>query len=118
MSFAAILRRTLTWVNIVSLLPIAVAVAGSGYLTYRYNKLLSDTQARVAESLQVTTAIDDLMLDLVNVETGQRGYLITGDEDYLEPYQAATAQLSTEFERLQTLIAGRPEQMASLDRIA
>lgn len=118
MALIQILRRTFTWVTIFSLLPIIVAVAGSGYITYRYNTLLAETRARVAESLKVTAAIDDLMLDLVDVETGQRGYLITGMDDYLDPYRAATGRLSAEFDRLRQLIAGDSDQIASLDRIA
>ena len=66
----------------------------------------------------VTTAIDDLMIDLVNLETGQRGYLITGDDNYLEPYRAAIERLSAEFDDLRRLIADDVEQLASLDRIA
>jgi CHASE3 domain sensor protein len=118
MSLTEILRRTFTWLTLVSLLPIVVAVVGSGYITYRYNALLTDTRKHVAHSLEVTTAIDDLLIDLVDVETGQRGYLITGDSHYLEPYKAAGERLSEAFADLRRLVADEADQLASLDRIA
>lgn len=118
MSLIELLRRTFTWLTVVSLLPIVVAVVVSGYITYRYNALLKETRTRVADTLTVTTAIDDLMLGLVDAETGQRGYLITGDDDYLGPYRAATEQLSTEVAKLRRLVAADPDQLARLDRIA
>jgi CHASE3 domain sensor protein len=118
MSLIETLRRTFTWLTVVSLLPIVVAVVGSGYITYRYNALLTETRTHIADALMVTTAIDDLMLGLVDAETGQRGYLITGDNNYLEPYKAASEGLSPAFSDLRRLIADDADQMASLDRIA
>ena len=44
-----------------------------------------------------------LLSALKDVETGQRGYLLTGDETYLEPFNAAVPELRTELGRLATL---------------
>ncbi len=42
----------------------------------------------------VVMAVDGLFSDLLNVETGQRGYLLTGEPAYLEPYRAAGVALT------------------------
>jgi hypothetical protein len=40
----------------------------------------------------VKSALDDLLAAITDAETGQRGFLITGDPQYLEPYERGTAR--------------------------
>lgn len=47
---------------------------------------------------------------LVDAETGQRGYVITGRDNFLEPYRAAIAELPRELPRLEALYAAEPAQ--------
>jgi diguanylate cyclase (GGDEF)-like protein len=55
---------------------------------------------------------------VVDAETGQRGYVITGQEAYLEPYHAALALLPNELDALQRLsLRQPPEQRALVERI-
>jgi PAS domain S-box-containing protein len=58
---------------------------------------LHDAQKMVVHTHQVTENLDDILVLLVDAETGQRGYIITGNETYLEPYDAARKQI---FERV------------------
>ena len=59
----------------------------------------------------------DRLLDLLkDAETGQRGYIITGDGDFLAPYDAATAALPDALRALRPLVEG-PEEQARLDEI-
>jgi methyl-accepting chemotaxis protein len=111
------LRRALTWPTLLGLLPIVIALIGSGIITYRYNLLLTETRNLVAHSLETTTAIDDLMISLEDIETGQRGYLITGDAAYLEPYRIATKRLTDNFARLRALVGDDADQRESLRRV-
>jgi signal transduction histidine kinase len=55
------------------------------------------------QQIRVTTA--EVFSSLQDAETGQRGYLLTGDPDYLEPYRNAEAQLDSELARLATQVA-------------
>ncbi|MCA9647781.1 MAG: CHASE3 domain-containing protein, partial [Myxococcales bacterium] len=48
----------------------------------------------VQESHERLQALDNLLQVLLDAETGQRGYLITGEKEYLEPYSAALRRLS------------------------
>jgi methyl-accepting chemotaxis protein len=50
-----------------------------GYLSYRYNILLRENRDLVVHTYQVINAIDGLLIRLEDAETGQRGYIITGD---------------------------------------
>ena len=50
-----------------------------------------------------------------DAETGQRGYLITGETRYLEPYESAVATVRDRMGRLERLTADNPDQRARLD---
>ncbi|MFC0189492.1 CHASE3 domain-containing protein [Fictibacillus aquaticus] len=55
--------------------------------------------------------------DLLKMETGQRGYVITGDENYLQPYNEARAQWYKDFEKLNELMADNPKQQRDISAI-
>jgi CHASE3 domain sensor protein len=50
-------------------------------------------QHRIETSTALLTTNDELCNILLDAETGQRGYLLTGSEDYLEPYHRSRANL-------------------------
>src|SRR5690348_13935312 len=62
-------------------------------------RVVSHTHAVEAQIAAVETALGD-------AETGQRGYLLTGDATYLAPYTAARASINAQVARLQALTAG------------
>ncbi|HET7780526.1 MAG TPA: CHASE3 domain-containing protein, partial [Rudaea sp.] len=86
------------------------------------NTLLSNYSAREllaggaasARSRDTIYAIDDLLSDLTEAETGQRGYLLTQKASYLEPYRAATAAIDAKIATLRPLLADEPEQLQRL----
>jgi len=49
------------------------------------------------------------------METGQRGYLLTGDQSYLQPYAAAQGRIGTDFASLRVQLASRTENQRSLE---
>ncbi|WP_226502603.1 response regulator [Pseudomonas sp. MWU16-30317] len=53
----------------------------------------------------------------VDMETGMRGYLLTGEVDYLGPYEIARPRVTAELEALQELVADNPSQVDRLTRI-
>ena len=52
--------------------------------------------------------VDGILKSLLDAETGARGYVITGNTNYLEPYYMATNDLSSQFDHLTGLISGDP----------
>jgi len=76
------------------------------------------TQKIVAQTTQTSTLqadISTVLKDLTDMETGQRGYLLTGDDAYLQPYTEASAHMPIALERLRTGLAQRPESERSLE---
>src|SRR5690606_18955985 len=55
------------------------------------------------------TAAVDLRTALQDAETGQRGYILTQDEAYLEPYTTALTQVEENYQRLQEVLVAYPQ---------
>ncbi|MFN6562216.1 MAG: response regulator [Nostoc sp. ChiSLP01] len=86
-----------------------------GLISYQSTNELIETSRRENHTYQVLSQIEEVNLELTNAETGQRGYLITGEQRYLEPYNTATQLLNQKIKELQRLIADNPNQQNRLD---
>jgi len=65
----------------------------------------------------VLEKLDGLLSDLLDAETGQRGYIITGEESYLQPYKDGFAHVHEDLRALRELTADNPNQQRALDRL-
>ena len=74
-----------------------------------------DAKQLVSHSLEVKEQAQEVLTLLVDGETGMRGYLLTGDVEFLKPHQAALAQLPEASEQLRQLVADNPAQLARLE---
>ena len=61
----------------------------------------------VRRSLELVTAVKSVRSSVLDVETGARGFVLTGRDEYLEPYEAGRAQWTLEYRRLAGLLRGR-----------
>jgi methyl-accepting chemotaxis protein len=78
---------------------------------------LVETQRSVAHTKNVLLVLGDTLSVLQNAETGERGYVITGDERYLEPYKNAVANIEKNVKELFSL-TNAPSQKKRLDALA
>ncbi|QFZ85832.1 response regulator [Variovorax paradoxus] len=67
---------------------------------------------------QVTRAASELQRRSIDMETGMRGYLITGEENFLEPYQTALPRLKADTDALRRQVSDNRQQVERVDRIA
>ncbi|MBD2410460.1 hypothetical protein FACHB389_26615 [Nostoc calcicola FACHB-389] len=88
-----------------------------GLISYQSTNELIETSRKENHTYQVLSQLEDLNLQLTNAETGQRGYIITGEQRYLEPYNAAIESLNQKIKELQKLIADNPNQQNRLDML-
>jgi len=58
--------------------------------------------------------LENLLSHIKDAETGQRGFILTGTESYLEPYNSARRAVQTDFHNLQALTRVKPVQRQSL----
>ncbi|WP_394240800.1 response regulator [Halopseudomonas laoshanensis] len=73
-------------------------------------QLLRTSNQSVLQTHNVIVAIDLLLADVQDAETGQRGYLLTGDEEYLEPYHRAVSQVQSRITLVEGLVANNESQ--------
>lgn len=87
-------------------------------VSYRNANLLIDNDALVDHSHQVRLDLTGLLSALKDAETGDRGYVITGDDSYLEPYNSALPAIKTTLADLRQLTADNPDQQRRLAAIS
>ncbi|MBB2947705.1 methyl-accepting chemotaxis protein [Actinoplanes lutulentus] len=88
-----------------------------GFTGYRSVSSLEDTADRVDHTYQVLAQMAMLSGSLKDAETGQRGYLITGVDSYLDPFTQAKTDLATEQTALRSLTADNAQQQERLDTL-
>ena len=66
---------------------------------------------------RVTREASEMQRLSVDLETGMRGFLITGDETFLQPYESAQPRLVAGLANLRKLVADNPAQVERIDRI-
>ncbi|MES2184725.1 MAG: CHASE3 domain-containing protein [Pseudomonadota bacterium] len=69
-------------------------------------------------SQQTRVELNHLLQQVVDAETGQRGYLLTGDQRYLQPYSAATTDVGRTLDKLRIAYATTPEQLGRLAELS
>ncbi len=90
-------------------LPLAFAFAVAGY-SWSVNRQLASDYAQVTRSHAISSRLEALMGRVTDGETGERGYLLTGDETYLEPYVLFTTTIDKLYGALAALTADDPIQ--------
>lgn len=80
------------------------------------NKLV-ESNNWVSHTYQVETYLEDITKLLVDAETGQRGFILTQQTNYLEPYNAALSNFEETFDRVGKLIQDNPEQVKRLKEV-
>jgi CheY-like chemotaxis protein/signal transduction histidine kinase/CHASE3 domain sensor protein len=91
-----------------------VAIVIMAISTYRSLEAREAAVSRVSQTFSAIDQLTGLRGALIDAETGQRGFQITGNESYLEPFTAARTELSGRFAQLRTSVATDPLQAQRL----
>ncbi|KIC89557.1 response regulator [Flavihumibacter sp. ZG627] len=97
----------------ISLLLLAVSSIAS-FISIRN---LMDSARQVAHTNQVRKTIDEVLIAAKEGEAGQRGYLLTDDSRYMNPYRGAHDRAKDALRRLAILISDNPDQKAELEKL-
>ena len=93
----------------------ALALVGINEAGYRQSHR---ALAEVSEAQHVRLVLNLLMQNVVDAETGQRGYLLTGEARYREPYDGAAKELDGNLAALRTLYADKPQEQERLAELS
>lgn len=72
----------------------------------------TDAVADMVKAERTGEAVNKLMQNMLDAETGHRGYLLTGNESYLEPYNASLARLTQNLDTLRHFVAPVQDDLA------
>ncbi len=105
-----IVEKTLLVWLVCALMPIGII----GYIAHDQTSRVAADNAWLVHSHVVREQLDEILNLLNTAETSARGYVITGNETYLEPYLAACPGIAEHIKQLGRLIADNPEQVRRL----
>ena len=89
-----------------------------GVLSYLSIQTMIAAHRRVIQTRREIEAQEDVLSQLKDAETGQRGFIITGEAHYLQPYTAALQAIPRRLQQLRELTQDNPAQRQQLDRLS
>jgi CHASE3 domain sensor protein len=95
-------------------LSVAVLVAVGG-ITYGTTDMLIQNDRMVSHTHQVIETVAHVVSLMKDAETGQRGYLLTGQDEYLEPYRSSIAVVRATLADLRNLTADSPRHQKRIE---
>jgi CHASE3 domain sensor protein len=93
---------------------IVVLLVLNVWFAYHNIRQMNDDERLVTHSQNVRNALENILSLTKDAETGQRGYIITGEPIYLEPYNAAITTINERIKLLEQLTRDNPVQQTHL----
>jgi len=90
-------------------------IAWNGYVAVSHVRHTKRIAALTLQSSMIQAKISGVLNDLLDMETGQRGYLLTGNPSYLRPYVEAKNRITSDFAGLRAGLANRAENERSVE---
>ncbi|QLE55036.1 response regulator [Nostoc sp. TCL26-01] len=94
-----------------------VILSAISLIAHKSTQELIAASHKEKHTYQVLSQLENLNAQLAKAETGQRGYIITGEQRYLEPYQVATQAVNIKVKELQSLTIDNPKQQRFLNQL-
>jgi CheY-like chemotaxis protein/signal transduction histidine kinase/CHASE3 domain sensor protein len=110
-------RLPLPLKTLIGFLLAVIAVVIIALLSYQSLQATTGSAAVLSRSIESLGRLESLLSTLKDAETGQRGFLLTGEESYLTPYTDAKDALPDEIRAMRALLDKRPEQQRRLDAL-
>ena len=104
-------RLTLTFAAILALTSVLMGVA------LLNNGKLRDTVNWNTHTYQVLAESNSMLLNMVNIETGMRGFVAGGNENFLDPFTKGSQAFGVAFEKAKSLTSDNPAQQGRLEKM-
>jgi CHASE3 domain sensor protein len=106
------IRRTALQIGVFALLAF---IAWNAYLAVIHLKPVEKSAALTLESSAIQAELSGVLRDVTDMEAGQRGYLLTGNAAYLQPYADAKGRIEMDFANLRAGLSTRTQRERSLE---
>jgi PAS domain S-box-containing protein len=91
--------RVILWIFVIT----GVVVLGCTFVTYQFGNQVLRAHQREQIRREVIIDLDEITSTVKDAETGQRGFIITGDERYLVPFNDAVSRLPAEIAKFKSM---------------
>ncbi|EKF08980.1 methyl-accepting chemotaxis protein signal peptide [Thalassospira profundimaris WP0211] len=95
-----------------------LCLIGVGLVASNSLHKLTESNRWVNHTYEVLSVADSIVASAVNMETGMRGYLLAGKEEFLDPYKQGQANTYKNIAELQQTVSDNPPQVARLEEAA
>src|SRR6266852_8069522 len=103
--------RNAGWLSGFALILLTASIAAIGW---QFVQMRENARMVVGQTRHFMAALADLRQAVTDAETGQRGFLLTGDPFYLEPFTEALSRMPAHLDRLRDLTRNIPEEEARI----
>src|SRR5579859_398924 len=103
--------------KVVGLAAVSALLLVAAALSYLALVRQLEDRAWITHSQTVLEMLGELRSNITDTETGERGYLLTGEDAYLAPYDRGLRELRRNLDALRQLTLDNPVQQSALDRL-
>lgn len=96
---------------------VVLILLGSAIFSYHNTRQLREDSQVVERTYRILEKLESVYAAIVDAETGQRGFLLTGEEQYLQPYHSAITTINQEMSALESLTLDNPQVHSRLAAI-
>lgn len=94
-----------------------ILLVGSSIFLLRATHSLFDSEALVSHTREVQTSLEGLSSQIFQITNSRRGFVIVGDESFLDDHHAAAALVPGDLDRLRHLTTDRPDRQQELSQV-
>ncbi|HVG55973.1 MAG TPA: CHASE3 domain-containing protein [Vicinamibacterales bacterium] len=114
---STLLRQHLTPGVMAAFIAAVIVLIATVVLGFRSVQSLYRTHESIELAYQTRVALDQVLATLLDAETGERGYVITNNPSYLDPYTRAREAIDSNLAQMRRLMADDPDQQADYERL-
>jgi PAS domain S-box-containing protein len=104
-------------ISLLVLVSIPLSLLGFFFLLRGEFRDIGQVRTLVDRSVERRATLSSLLVEHLDVETGQRGYLLTGQQEFLEPYEAGRDHIAADFRALDREVQSAPEYAEDVARL-
>src|ERR1700754_1991625 len=101
-------RRVANRLALLAAVPLFLVLALVAFLAVQFAAYQHQAQAGVRHTYQVIAQLGRILDDARDAETGQRGFLLTGDRRFLEPYHHGRTRIQTDLATFKAMSSDNP----------